>query len=126
MSKHILVIDDDVTIRKSFVLVFEDTAYQVDTAESGEEGIKKEQSKKYDLIFIDLKMPGMSGIEALRKIRKLNKETPIYILTAFYKEFFDSLKTLEKENITFELMKKPVEDDQILLAVKSILDDQPL
>ena len=126
MSKHILVIDDDVNIRKSFVLAFEDTAYQVDTAESGEEGIKKERGKKYDLIFIDLKMPGMSGIEALRKIRKLNKETPIYILTAFYKEFLDRLRTLEKENIAFELMKKPVEDDQILLVVKSILEGQAI
>ena len=126
MSKHILVIDDDVNIRKSFVLAFEDTAYQVDTAESGEEGIKKERSKKYDLIFIDLKMPGMSGIEALRNIRKLNKETPIYILTAFYKEFLDRLRTLEKENIAFELMKKPVEDDQILLVAKSILEDQAI
>ena len=126
MSKYILVIDDDVNIRKSFILAFEDTAYQVDTAESGEEGIKKERSKKYDLIFIDLKMPGMSGIEALRNIRKLNKETPIYILTAFYKEFLDRLRTLEKENIAFELMKKPVEDDQILLVVKSILEGQAI
>ena len=126
MSKHILVIDDDVNIRKSFILAFEDTAYQVDTAESGEEGIKKERSKKYDLIFIDLKMPGMSGIEALRNIRKLNKETPIYILTAFYKEFLDRLRTLEKDNIAFELMKKPVENDQILLVAKSILEDQAI
>ena len=123
MSKHILVIDDDVNIRESFILALKDTEYQVDSAESGEEGIKKERSKKYELIFLDLKMPGMSGIEALREMRKVNKKTPIYIITAFYKEFFDELKTLEKEDIAFELIKIPIEDDQILFVIKSILED---
>ena len=101
MSKSILVIDDDAEIREAFILALKDTGYHVDTAESGEEGIKKDRSKKYDLIFLDLKMPDMSGIEVLRKMRKVNKKTPIYIyiITAFYKEFFDELKTLEKENI---------------------------
>ncbi len=122
MSKHILVIDDEAAIRKSFVLALKDTVYQVDTAETGEEGVEKEQSKKYDLIFLDLKMPGMSGIEALREIRKVNKETPIYIITAFYKEFLDELKTAEKEGLSFELLKKPIVDEQILLVTKSVLE----
>ncbi len=122
MSKNILVIDDDAAVRKSFVLALKDTGYQVDTAETGEEGVEKEQSKKYDLIFLDLKMPGMSGIEALREIRKVNRRTPIYIITAFYKEFLDELKTVEKEDITFELIKKPIVDDQIILVAKSVLE----
>ncbi len=122
MSKHILVIDDDEDIRASFVLALKDKGYIVDTAETGEEGIEKERSKKYDLIFLDLKMPGISGVEALREIRKVNKETPIYIITAFYKEFFDELKTAEKEDLSFELLKKPIDKGQILLVTKSILE----
>ncbi len=122
MSKNILVIDDEAAIRKSFVLALEDTGYQVDTAETGKEGIEKERSKKYDLIFLDLKMAGMSGIEALREMRKVNKETPIYIITAFYEEFYDKLKTVEKEGLDFELLKKPIHSDQILLVTKSILE----
>ncbi len=122
MNKHILVIDDDAAIRNSFTLALKGTGYQVDTAATGEEGIEKERSKKYNLIFLDLKMPGMSGIEALREIRKVTKETPIYIITAFYEEFFDELKTAEKEDIAFELIKKPIDSDQILLIVKSILE----
>ncbi len=122
MSKNILVIDDEEDLRESFVLALKDTGYQVDTVETGEEGIEKERSKKYDLIFLDLKMPGMSGIEALREIRKVNKETPIYIITAFYKEFFDEIKTVEKEVIDFELIKKPIHSDQILLVAKSVLE----
>ncbi len=121
MSKHILVIDD-AGVRESFVLALKDTGYQVDTAETGEKGIEKERSKRYDLIFLDLKMPGMSGIEALREIRKVNRETLIYIITAFYKEFFDEIKTVEKEGLAFEMIKKPIVDDQIVAVTKGVLE----
>ncbi len=67
-------------------------------------------------------MPGMSGIEALRAIRKVNKETPIYIVTAFYREFFDELNAIEKEGIDFELIKRPIHSDQILSVAKSVLE----
>ncbi len=122
MSKNILVIDDDAGIRKSFALALEDTGYQVDTAGTGEEGIEKERSKKYDLIFLDLKMQGMDGIEVLREIRSANKDTPIYIITAFYEEYFSELKSVEKEGLTFDIIKKPIRDKEILLATKSILE----
>lgn len=73
MSKNILVIDDEEGLRESFVLALKDTGYQVDVTESGEEGVNKERGKKYDLIFLELKMPGMSGIEALKEIRKVEQ-----------------------------------------------------
>jgi DNA-binding response OmpR family regulator len=122
MSKHILVIDDDIAIRESFLLALKDTGYTVDVVESGEKGIEKERTKKYDLIFLDLKMPGISGIETLREIRKVNKNTPIYIITAFYKDFFDELKAAEKENLSYDIIKKPINGEQILLITKSILE----
>ncbi len=122
MSKNILVIDDEENLRESFVLALKDAGYQVDTAGTGEEGIEKERSKRYDLIFLDMKMPGMNGIEVLREIRKGNKETPIYIITAFYREFFDELKAVEKEGIAFEVIKKPIHSNEILLATKGFLD----
>ncbi len=122
MSKRILVIDDEEAIRKSFALSLEDSGYQVDGAESGEVGIDMEKKKPYDLIFLDLKMPGLNGVETLRELRKINKEVPIYIITAFYGEFFDQLRQAEKEAISFEVMKKPIGAEQITLVVKSILE----
>ncbi len=122
MGKSILVIDDDAVIRKAFTLALEETGYQVDTVESGEEGIEAKKSTGYDLIFLDLNMPGMDGIEVLREIRKFDDRVPIYIVTAFHQQFFDQLKAAEKEGIKFELLKKPIGGDQIFLLTKSVLE----
>jgi len=81
-----------------------------------------EKKEPYDLIFLDLKMPGMNGVETLRELRKLDMDVPVYIITAFYGEFFDQLRTAEKDAISFEVMKKPVGADQISLVARSILD----
>ena len=122
MSKHVLVIDDDEDIRKSFVLGLEELTYHVDTASSGQEGLEKEKTKHYDLILLDLKMPDMDGTEVLKRIRKRNKEIPIYIVTAFYKEFTDELTPIKKEGLAYEILKKPLSSKQIQLAVKGIIE----
>ena len=121
MGKRILVIDDEEAIRKAFVLALEDTAYQVDTAESGGKGIEMEKEANYDLIFLDLKMPGMNGVETLGELRKMDKDVPIYIITAFYEEYFVELKGVEKDGIDFEVLQKPFNSDQIILTTDSIL-----
>lgn len=122
MSKNVLVIDDDTAIRESFILALKETGYHIDTAESGEEGIKKERNKEYDLVFLDLKMPGMNGIEVLRAIRKVNKKVSVYIITAFYKEYFTDLKEAGNERLAYELIKKPILNEEILLITRSILE----
>lgn len=122
MKKRILVIDDEASIRKSFKLSLEDTGYQVDEAESGMKGIEMERANKYDLIFLDLKMPGMNGIQTLRKLREINQAKPIYIVTTFYGEFMDDLKKAQKDGVYFEVLQKPIGADQIVLVCKSLLE----
>ena len=122
MHKRILVIDAEEAIRKSFALALEDTDCWVETVESGDKGIEKVRTAKRDLIFLDLKMPGMNGVETLMEIRKIDKDVPVYIVTAFHKEFLDQLKVAEEERIRFELARKPLSADQIVLITKSILE----
>lgn len=122
MSKNILVIDDEEGVRKSFILALEDTNYQVDTAESGNIALKKLKSNQYDLIFLDLKMPGLNGIKTLQKIRKIDNKVPIYIVTAFHKEFLNELNSVRDEGIKFELVKKPLNSSQIVMITKSVLE----
>jgi CheY-like chemotaxis protein len=122
MAKRILVIDDEASIRKSFELALEDSGYQVDTASSGAEGLEKSRSQPYDLIFLDLKMPGMSGVETLRGIRKTDPNVPVYIVTAFHAEFLDELNSMVSDGVAFEVLRKPVSGDDILNVCKGILD----
>jgi CheY-like chemotaxis protein len=122
MMKRILVIDDDEGIRKLFLLSLEGKGFQIDTAESGEKSIELMQQTKYDLIYLDLKMPGMNGVETLRELRKMNKDVPVYIITAFHEEYFDQLKAVEQDGIDFELLKKPFDSEQLILVTKGILE----
>ena len=123
MSKRILVIDDDEGIRKSFSLTLDDGGYGVDTAESGEKGVQMFRSGQYDLIYLDLKMPGMNGVETLRELRKTDKEVPVYIVTAFHAEFLDQLKHAAADGIDFQLLRKPIGSDDLIAITGGVLGD---
>ena len=114
MSKRILAIDDDETIRKIYMYAFKDTGYKVDTATSGESGLELQRKIKYDLIFLDIHMPGMNGIEVLREIRKTDEDVPIYIVTAFYKKFLEKIGSAIEEGLKFEIIHKPITLKQIV------------
>ncbi|MCK4870326.1 MAG: response regulator [Gammaproteobacteria bacterium] len=121
MSKKILIIDDDEIIRRAFMLALEDTDYQVKTIDSGKKSVELVKHGKFDLIFLDLRMPYFDGIETISAIRKLDKTTPIYIITAFADEYNKELQTLVNNNIQFELINKPVVNEQIIMIAKSVL-----
>ena len=120
MSIRILVIDDEEAIRKSFILALEGTGHQVETAESGEKGIVKARETKFDLIFLDLRMPGLDGVETLRELWKIGQTIPIYITTAFYDDFLDQLQSATDDGISFYLLKKPVDRDEIRSIAKVV------
>ncbi len=113
MSINILVIDDQELIRKSFILALDGIGYNVETAESGERGIEKAQETNFDLIFLDLRMPGLDGVETLRELWQIGRSVPIYITTAFYDDFIDQLQSATDDGISFYLLKKPVDGDEI-------------
>jgi len=122
MGKKIIVIDDESAIRKSFELALEDSGFEVNTASSGKEGLEMLKQGSYDLVFLDLKMPGMNGVETLGELRKRDKEIPVYIVTAFYGEFFDELSTMAEGGTEFEVLNKPVDGDMILTLCKGVLE----
>jgi DNA-binding response OmpR family regulator len=122
MSKRILVIDDNEAVRRSFTLALEDVDCQVDTAESGEAGIDKASNTEYDLIFLDLKMPGVNGVETLIRLRDNGCKMPIYIVTAFHEEFIDQLRVAAEKDYEFEIMRKPIDSQDLVRATKAILE----
>ena len=124
MPKRVLVIDDDSAIRKSFELALEDTDLYLDTAESGMKGLELIRNAGYDLVFLDLKMPELDGVQTLRGIRGMDSDVPVYILTAFHREFLDPLKAAVSDGLEFELVRKPIDTTQIVeLTIGALGDD---
>ena len=123
MSKQILIIDDDAAVREAFELALEETGYEVSSAAGGAAGIDQVKQRVPDLIFLDLKMPGMDGVETLRRIRQgMAPDIPIYIVTAFMPEFLQELAAAAKEGLQFGLGQKPLSGEQIRLIVQGVLE----
>jgi len=119
--KTVLVVDDDPGVRKSFQLAFEDTPYKIEAAESGEAGLAKLADAAYDLIFLDLKMPGLNGVQTLREIRSRGILAPVYVVTAFYREFLSELEEAADDGLAFDVLEKPMAGDQLLAITNEIL-----
>jgi CheY-like chemotaxis protein len=82
-KRHVLVIDDDAVVGRSFDRVLSNKGYEVDTALNGEEGLKDIESQDYDVIFTDIKMPGMDGLEVAERIKARCPWTPVVVITGY-------------------------------------------
>ena len=79
----VLVVDDEADFRKLLTFWLESKSYAVIAAENGQEAIELVQQKSPDIMFIDLRMPVMDGIVAIKKIREFDKELPIIIISSY-------------------------------------------
>src|ERR1041384_6913017 len=79
----VLVVDDESDIREGLELLLTSEGYTVELAQNGTEGIQKIESRNYDLVLLDLMMPDRSGMEVLQEVRQRDRETPIFMITAY-------------------------------------------
>lgn len=121
-KKKILVIDDDEALRDAYDLALSED-YEVIAAVDGIDGVEKYTQTTPHMVFLDLRMPRMDGIGVLKHIRQNDKATPVYIVTAFAKEYMDELVKVREEGTTFEVASKPLGSQQILTIARSILSD---
>jgi CheY-like chemotaxis protein len=82
-SHKVLVVDDDPAVRKSIDRVLTSKGYAVITAENGEEALRKLNEEKYDLIYTDIRMPGISGLEVAEQVKARKPWTPVVIITGY-------------------------------------------
>lgn len=122
MERHVLIIDDEQSVRDAFALALGSSGYSVETAERGEDGLRKAREHHPDLVFLDLRMPGIGGIETLRQLQQVCRGTPVYVVTAFYLTYLEPLRALQAEGITFQLAKKPLSADDIREITRSVFE----
>lgn len=121
MMQSILVIDDDAAVRGAFQLILEEVGFEVRVAEDGYQGVASAQDKRPDLIFLDLKMPGIDGVETMRRLLANDPSLTIYIVTAFSQDYMLELKQAQLEGLNFQLANKPLSSSQIRHIAKSVI-----
>jgi CheY-like chemotaxis protein len=120
-APHILIIDDDEAVRSAFRLALAHLPYHLSEAGDGEAGAKMAIEEDVDLVFLDLRMPRLDGVGALRRIRAVKPDLTVYVATAFHQEFFDALVAARGDGLQFELLRKPLERAQIIELTTSLL-----
>jgi len=82
-SAHILIIDDEPVIRELLFDVLSRKGYRVDTAEDGAKGLERAESRKYDIVFTDMRMPGLNGVEVYKKLKAISPESRVIVMTGY-------------------------------------------
>lgn len=117
MPKHILLVDDDKLMRRSVAFNLEQNGYRVSTAASAENALKQARRDLPDLILLDIGLPGMDGLEALRRFQK-QADTPIIFVTARRSEL-DQILGLELG--ADDYITKPFKFKVLLAHIKAVL-----
>jgi len=116
VTADILVIDDEDDICALFKDTLEDTGYTVTTVQESLKGLEAVKNHDYDLVFLDLKLPGMDGAELFKHIRMNKPELPVTIITGYP---VSELMMNALAGGPFSIMKKPFTAGDILTAVNN-------
>jgi DNA-binding NtrC family response regulator len=123
MSAPILVVDDDENLRWVTQTQLEDAGFRVATVPSGEAALAALDKERPSLVLTDLKMPGISGIELLERIRAQEPELPVLLMTAF--GTIQSAVQAVKAG-AYDYLTKPIDREELLLVVNRALERQKL
>ena len=118
MSKHILIVDDDALLRCSLALNLVKVGYRVSTAVTAEDALIQARLDLPDLVLLDIGLPGMDGLDALRNLRQRRMDVPVIFLTARRREL-DQVLGLELG--ADDYVTKPFNVDVLLARIKAVL-----
>lgn len=123
MPKKILIIDDEKTIRWSLGEAMKNLDYDVEEAENGKNGMKIFNDDPADLVILDLKLPDISGLKVLKKLKSIESEMPVIMMTA-YGEVETAVEAIKGG--AYDFMLKPFQLDKMKLAVQNALETSRL
>ncbi len=131
-DKKILVVDDEPDVRNFISACIEDAGFNVEKAKNGKEALKKIEADPPDLMTLDMIMPGLSGVQVLRRLRK-NKEwaaIPVIVITAHASDEMggdgiEQFKAFDAGKGPKHILEKPVTPASLVKAICNILDVDP-
>jgi len=122
-GKHILIVDDETNIRHSLQKVLEREGYSVRVAATAEEALELLKKRKFQVVLSDQKLPGMSGLDLLRKIKEMNPATEVVLITGY--GTVETAVEAMKEG-AYDFINKPFKRIMITKAVAKALEKQAL
>src|SRR5262245_31581353 len=112
----ILVVDDEEVMRDVLGSLLEGEGYQLELAKNGEEGLERFQHRAFDLVLLDVSMPGLGGLRTLEELLKLDPESVVTMITA-YATFDTAIAAMQRG--AFTVIRKPFDNEEILKLVAS-------
>jgi DNA-binding NtrC family response regulator len=119
----ILIIDDERAIRRALREILEFEGFEIDEAENGKEGVDKAKSGLYEIIFCDIKMPLMDGMEVLDELIKTKVETPLIMISG-HGNIDTAVQAIKKG--AFDFIEKPLDLNRILVTIRNAKDKNSL
>jgi DNA-binding response OmpR family regulator len=119
LTPHILIVDDEQTISKALSRIFCLHKFQVDIASDGKEALHTALKNKYDLILLDVILPGMNGVEVLAKLREKKPKLPVIMMTAYSNA--EALKKAEELGASDAILKPFDNIENVVRRVKKHL-----
>ena len=116
---RILIVDDERNMRITLADILEDEGYEVDVAASGEEAVEKCLRQRYSIILLDVRMPGIDGVETFRQIRQHQKKVRIVLMSAYS---VDDLKDAALKEGAIALLAKPLDVEQVVKLIGEVRD----
>ncbi|RJP74242.1 MAG: sigma-54-dependent Fis family transcriptional regulator [Candidatus Zixiibacteriota bacterium] len=119
----ILVVDDDAAIVRSMRRILETDGYQVDSADTGEKGLRQSVEHNFDLVLLDLRLGSMDGLEVLRQIKQKRPEQLVIMVTGFA-NVANAVEAMKRG--AYDYIQKPFNVDELKLAVEKALQNLAL
>ncbi len=121
MSTKILVVDDELIMRESLGDWLDRDGHEVETAVSGEEALEKVKTSHFDILLVDLKMEGMSGLEVLKEVKERDPDTAVVMITA-YGSISTAIEAMKDG--AYDYLLKPFDPNELGLVIDKIIAQQ--
>ncbi len=117
---EILIVDDEPGILETLQLIFQHLGHYVEVATDGYEAIDKVKARTFDIVLMDIRMPGINGVEALKEIKSIQPAAAVMMMTGYSVE---ELVSLALDEGAYGIMYKPIDIDKVIEFIEKVKED---
>lgn len=119
----VLIADDDRALCENLVDALTDAGFQVAAVSDGEEAIQEAKKKRYDILLLDMKMPGMNGLEVFREIKTVHPAVITILITGYADEMKSFIQQAVQEN-AYTMLPKPIEMNRLIRILHRVIEEK--